>query len=110
MDEKRARSAADATTMRPLPHSRRSRVFLAVLAVLLLGLYASHQWYAVQAMPTMVAHTSFYPLMGDEHSEELPMDAKGGLVPLEAHIISKCPDTRVSTLHPGAMCLEKDTT
>jgi hypothetical protein len=109
MDEKRARSAADATIMTPLPHNRRSRIVLAVLAALLFGFYACHQWHAVPAMPAMVSRTSFYPLLGDKPSDEVPMDARGGLVPLEAHIISKCPDTRVSTLPGGGQCVQRNT-
>ena len=74
---------------------RRTRAVVAVLLVFL-GLYSLYQWQT--STVASLAIGSLAPgitLTNGHHGLD---SSKQGLVPLEAHIISKCPDTRVCHL------------
>ena len=65
--------------MNPSRTSRRRRVLLPVITACVIACYTCYQWFAGDVL---LAGGALAPTVRD-------------LVPLEAHIISKCPDTRV---------------
>lgn len=69
--------------------ARRARVAGALFAVLFMFYYTCYYWFAVpiSKLPAPLGLIQDYDF-------PLPISTEG-LVPLEAHIISKCPDTRV---------------
>lgn len=85
MDEK---TTTTTTNMMQHPH-RSTRTIAALAILLLLGFFTYRQ---LQAGPVPSFASAVPSIADNDHSQAaLAHD----LVPLEAHIISKCPDTRV---------------
>lgn len=89
MDEKRAMSP-----IRPSCPSRRTRlpITLALAGLCLYLFYHVHIY--VHPLPTIADPDRWYGAPASEPPS--PVQASRKLVPLEAHIMSKCPDARVS--------------
>ncbi len=92
MDEKRAKRAA----LSPIRGRNSRRSLWVVLLVVVVGAYA--YLYHVRTHLTNAVPPSQPQREPARGENQKPVKASGGLVPLEAHIISMCPDTRVRHL------------
>lgn len=77
---------------------RTLRVFAATLLLFLLGLYSYARSVTVTSLTNdyLATRPHYLPELSQEWKDYYASDK--GLVPLEAHIMSKCPDTRVRLL------------
>ncbi|KAK0391108.1 LOW QUALITY PROTEIN: hypothetical protein NLU13_0610 [Sarocladium strictum] len=98
MDEKLPQLASE-SALHPTPATRRraemaprrARAVAAVLLVLV-GLYSLSRWPFFGVRP--LNFSSGTPVIAPSNAQDVLDPSAKGLVPLEAHIMSKCPDTR----------------